>query len=201
VEAIDIPWGLPRWVEVMGLRFLVRPLTRREYRQLAAAAPDELAFEDEIVRLCCLDYPRNAPEVPLASDGSMDLDRTLAGIVSSIARIVLDQSGFGASRAAAALVRRATGWASTEEGRFDSLICAALKLTPSDVENLPGDEYMRCLAVSHLIAAAFFGIPHDALQEYLSGSAAQGSSDESSRGSRGRRAERAKRGAVGFGSV
>jgi hypothetical protein len=162
-------WGIPRWVEIRGLRFLLRPISRREYRELLNSTSNVFELEDELVKRYCLDFPRNVPGLSVSSDGTLDLDNCYAGFISSIAQAILDISGFGTSESVTAIVQKSLSWLGTEEGRFDALICAALRVSPEDIENLPGDVYLKYLSLAYMVASAFMGIPKEALEKFCHG--------------------------------
>ena len=61
-----------------------RKLTRGEYKKLAARKMEQIALEEEIYRLCVL-WPRSA---------SMTIAEIDAGVVSTVATMVLRVSGF-----------------------------------------------------------------------------------------------------------
>lgn len=162
----------PRYlVEVWGFRYVYRTLTRREYHAAVYQSKDRFEFEERVLRAALLDWPREseprASGLKLLPDGSPDWDHSLAGLVSRLCAAILETSGYEGDGGLELLATQGSEWASTEEARYDALICFALNLSPEALEDLPPEIYARYAALAQSVVVGLYGITPDALRAFV----------------------------------
>lgn len=123
---------------ILGYPFTYRTITRKELKLLQSAYPNELDFEDAIVSTCLISAPNG-----------FDLASSPAGVASTLATKILDDSGMSGAEKQKLLLVEARNRVRTVERTLDLVILAAFpQYTLDAIEDLPSDRYLELFAMA-----------------------------------------------------
>lgn len=135
-----------------------RPLTWGEYRRLRdqfkdSEGPTIWLLHDAVVGLCLTDFE---------SPGVEDYDDLAAGTIGSLGELILTETGFVAQKELVEKKLNAARQRINENYYYSavSIICAAFRYRPNEVDDLTLDEFMDLLVMAEKALATDINI-HD----------------------------------------